>query len=635
MRSILPLLGRPEKLFLSVLLFYLVLVVAGPPGLFRVAVMLAAYGLGIAVAIRWIRRGIVKVIWRLRNRLVVAYVFIALVPVALILTLVGIGGYAVTGQVAIYLVHSELQRRAEDLRMPARLIARTPPEMRERVVRELSSHIRERLPEIELAVRGRGEFHFPSDSNLSGPPAGWQDTDGLIIRDGRIYAWAHVASEASEVTMLAPLSRSYLAGLIPNLGDVSILMVPDLSSQRRGAIPPPVNRFDSELTWLTPIPVALWDSPGASDEHVLVVRSRPSAVLRTVFGQGVNWAQGVFLTMVLAAVMFFAVELVSLVIGVSITRTITQAVHNLYEGTEKIKEGDFSHRIAVSGNDQLAELSASFNGMTENLERLIVVEKEKERLQSEVEIAREVQQQLFPRTVPALKTLQLSGVCRPARMVSGDYYDFLLLHESAVALALGDVAGKGISAALLMAAIQSNLRTQLTAGIATAAAAGGSGGGMPNAFQAADLIGRLNRQLYDTTPPEKYATFFFGLYDDRDTTLTYINAGHLPPILIRGGEPRLLEVTGTVIGAFPFVRYEEERIRLDSGDLLVAYTDGITEPENEYGEMFGEERLTDLLVKHWRESGEAITARIMEAVLQWTGSPELQDDMTVLLARRI
>ena len=126
----------------------------------------------------------------------------------------------------------------------------------------------------------------------------------------------------------------------------------------------------------------------------------------------------------------------------------------------------------MTGKDQLAELSRSFNQMTENLERLLVVAKEKERLQSEIEIAREVQGQLYPRTVPKTKSLRLSAICQPARMVSGDYYDYECIRDTQVALAIGDVAGKGISAALLMATLQSSLRTQLQSWLEVAAAAG-------------------------------------------------------------------------------------------------------------------------------------------------------------------
>jgi sigma-B regulation protein RsbU (phosphoserine phosphatase) len=302
-----------------------------------------------------------------------------------------------------------------------------------------------------------------------------------------------------------------------------------------------------------------------------------------------------------------------------------------------VKGGDFSHRIAVEGNDQLAELGRSFNGMTENLERLIVVEKEQERLKSEIEIAREVQSQLFPSSAPAMKTIELTGVCHPARMVSGDYYDFVRLGDSGLALAIGDVAGKGISAALLMAAIQSAMRTQLTAGIPVhAMAASGSGNGKAHAIlSAVDLVSQLNKQVYANTSAEKYATFYFGLYDDDTRTLTYTNAGHLPPILMRDGRTERLDVTGTVVGAFPFAVYEERRVELHRGDLLVAFTDGIVEPENEYGEAYGEDRLIDLLARYRHRESKEIITRVMETVEQWTGTSELFDDMTILVARGV
>jgi sigma-B regulation protein RsbU (phosphoserine phosphatase) len=272
--------------------------------------------------------------------------------------------------------------------------------------------------------------------------------------------------------------------------------------------------------------------------------------------------------------------------------------------------------------------------MTANLERLIVVEKEKERLQSELEIAREVQMQLFPKENPVLRTAQVLGVCHPARMVSGDYYDFVSLPDSTLALAIGDVAGKGISAALLMAAIQSTMRTQLTAAAPMAVAAGN--GSRVHPIDTAQLVAQLNKQLYANTSPEKYATFCFALYDEPRSMLKYTNAGHLPPILLRNGEPYSeLGVTGTVVGAFPFSRYEEQEIELRSGDLLVAYTDGVVEPENPYGEQFGEDRLKDLLVKYGAQDSDEIVARVMESVEEWTGSSELQDDMTMLVVRRI
>jgi sigma-B regulation protein RsbU (phosphoserine phosphatase) len=148
------------------------------------------------------------------------------------------------------------------------------------------------------------------------------------------------------------------------------------------------------------------------------------------------------------------------------------------------------------------------------------------------------------------------------------------------------------------------------------------------------MVATLNRQLYANTSPEKYATFYFALYDDAVHTLTYTNAGHLPPLLLRQGEFQKLEPNGTVVGAFPSVRYGEQTIALEPRDILVAYTDGIVEPENVYGEMFGEDRLRDLLLRYAPADSSELIARTMEAVVQWTGSSELQDDMTMVVAKR-
>ena len=271
--------------------------------------------------------------------------------------------------------------------------------------------------------------------------------------------------------------------------------------------------------------------------------------------------------------------------------------------------------------------------MTEHLQQLLVVAKEKERLESEIEIAREVQDQLFPRQVPELRTLRIKAVCQPARLVSGDYYDFERVGEAEVALAIADVAGKGISAALLMAALQSSLRVQLQTPVEVLVGPGGGHRG--SGLSTSRLVSNLNRQLYSMTSPEKYATFCLGIYDESSSTFTYTNAGHLSPLLIRDGAAELLDVNGTVVGAFDFSQYTESTIEPHSGDLLVCYTDGVTEPENEYGEMFGEERLIQILIRNAHRREEDIIALVLESVKQWTATEELHDDMTLLLARRV
>lgn len=257
--------------------------------------------------------------------------------------------------------------------------------------------------------------------------------------------------------------------------------------------------------------------------------------------------------------------------------------------------------------------------MSEQLGQFVTVTREKERLQSEVAIAREVQTRLFPLQPPSARTIEMLGVCHAARSVSGDYYDYFASAQGELALALGDVAGKGISAALLMASIQSIMRTQLSEGGAV--------------LTTSAIVARLNRLLYANTSAEKYATFFFGLYNEENRSMTYTNAGHLPPLLIQRDGYRFLEVTGSVVGAFPSLVYEEQTVAVEPGDLLVAYTDGITEPENEYGEDFGAIRLAEVVMRHRTAPANAIVERVLEAVRNWDSASEQADDMTLMIVR--
>jgi len=635
--------GRMEKTFFLLVLLAIALAYLLPSSAIGILVDLAAWIVGFVVAVRLARTGVKKLIWRLRNRLIVAYAFIAMVPIVLILVLVLVSAYGLTGQIALYLINSELDRRTNILRGSANNIAGAPPDQRADVTARTRDFTQRFFPATAVLVHdAAGDYRDPPSATLVLPPAGWKEASGIIVKDRQAYSWAHVNLNGVQVEILAPLSQEFLSDLVPNLGQVNFRDFAETAGELEGPgpapytarIPPKSNFLDLQVNWGSLVPVMFWNSPGNKNNRgLMLVHTRMSAVLGTVFGNNIAlgdmaYGQVIWGAFLVTVTLFLIVELISLIIGVSISRTITSAVHELYEGTRRVKEGDFSHRIPVRGNDQLAELGSSFNTMTENLERLIVVAKEKERLQSELEIAREVQSQLFPKDVPDLKTLQLTGVCNPARVVSGDYYDFMRF-DSSLAFAIGDVAGKGISAALLMAAIQSTMRMQLTTGMPAPSANGSTH------LSTAMMVSRLNKQLYANTSPEKYATFYFALYDENTQTLTYTNAGHLPPILLHQGVPQFLQVTGTVVGAFPFSLYEEKEIGLFSGDLLVAYTDGIIEPENEYGEMFGEQRLTDLLVKNADRDAPELIARVIEAVEQWSGATtELSDDMTILVARR-
>ena len=642
-------LGRVGIAFCVLLLLYVALGWLAPQSGFRLAVGIGLLIAGVWLAIRLIRRAARQTIWRLRNRLLVTYLFISGVPILLVAGLATMGGYSLVSQLAVYLVTTELERRIGSLASVADSVARTDPESRPAVMeRTIDLFYRDRYPGIEVLLREAGgrQIRYPEGAMPPAPLPGWEPTSGVLARDGRFYLWTYGKTSTGDITITAPITRALLASLVPNLGLVDAGRTPNgpvaTIEEARGltsaTLPPAANRLDPDVVWFATLPADDWAHPGnGSEGFFIAVRSRVSAVLGAVFNRKADLAQGVLqFGLILGVIVFVIVEIVSWIIGIGMTRTITGAVHHLYEGTQKVIEGDFSHRIEVDGNDQLAELGRSFNRMTENLERLLVVAKEKERLQSEIEIAREVQNQLFPREVPELRTLRVKAVCQPARMVSGDYYDYEAISDGQIALAIADVAGKGISAALLMAALQSSLRAQLQSVLEAVPALAGGGSGPPTAtVSTSQFVSSLNRQLYATTSAEKYATFCMGVYDEDTSAFTYTNAGHLPPLLVRDGEVEKLEVNGTVVGAFPFALYDESRLKLRSGDLLVFYTDGITEPENAYGEMFGEERLMILLAQNAHHDEDKIIEIVLDGVRQWTASDELQDDMTLLLARRV
>jgi sigma-B regulation protein RsbU (phosphoserine phosphatase) len=598
---------------------------------------------GLAVVYQLARRLARRAIWRLRNRLIVAYLFIAVVPIVLILALVIFTGRGIIGQMAVYLVQTELTRRESYLQGEVRSLIRVPPDDLEPAIERFMQG-RNQLANVEIVVTGPKEVHYPAGSTLQ-PPKAWdtgkdQSFSGLVVRqDGdksNLYILAYIVRGGNWVVALAPVTHELLGSLEKDLGDVNYS--PLMGHIQNSKVPPAVNPFDFRISaFVYPETVPSWESTDDEYDYDLTftVDTRLSAVLKRVFGQKgtgfdrkQSWGDVVMAVFLTISGLFLLLELISLVAGIQLSRSITGAVHELYEGTQHIQKEDFSYRIPVKGNDQLAELTTSFNIMTANLGRLIVVAKEKERLESELAIAREVQNQLFPKDVPYTKTLELKGVCNAARMVSGDYYDFMALPHDSLAFAIGDVAGKGISAALLMATIQSTMRTQINT-------ATFNSNGNYKQPSTAFMVSNLNRQLYANTAPEKYATFYFAMYDEAQHALTYTNAGHLSPMLVRDGKVSLLEPTGTVVGAFPFAVYEEKTISLEHGDMLVCYTDGLVEPENAYGEMYGEERLQELLIKYTRADSSEIIARAMEAVVQWTGSSELQDDMTMVVARRI
>jgi len=539
--------------------------------------------------IRWMRMLSRKLLWRLRNRLIVSYVLFGVVPLVLIVCMTVIGAMVLFGQIGANMVRDEIDRKTDLVYSAARDTALGALYGS----RELLQDIPQRLPRLRtVVISGNKPVPAPSDGLLTEIPAWMPAGFKGIVRDRShimIAAGAQAEASGRSVRVLAyiPIDNGLLAEFNPELGAVSLLNAPD-ESFIRNPQDPQIRLVPVETSGQVAAARGIWDVPvgwpilfsarnwntGNPDRVFMSVFSRLSLIIPHLFrnlGRGMPILGIVFV--VIAAVFLF-VEIISLIISVNLTRTITRSINDLYIGTKHVAKADFSHRIPVRTTDQLSELALSFNGMTDRIQQLVQEVKEKEKLESELEIAREVQSQLFPKNVPKLKTLELAGVCNPARVVSGDYYDFLPVNCRMTAIAIGDIAGKGISAALLMASVQSAMHAQLTAIQET-------DGESPSNFalSTATLVTRLNRQLYESTSPEKYATFYCAVYDDESGQLAYTNAGHLPPILVRQGKTSRLEVNGMVVGIMPDVVYGQSAIDLQPGDLLAAVTTGSRNPK--------------------------------------------------------
>ncbi|MGH9347392.1 MAG: SpoIIE family protein phosphatase [Vicinamibacterales bacterium] len=246
---------------------------------------------------------------------------------------------------------------------------------------------------------------------------------------------------------------------------------------------------------------------------------------------------------------------------------------------------------------------------------------EREKRRRELEIAREVQQRFFPQASPSIPGLEYAGACRPALEVGGDYYDFLTLSPIELGIAVGDVSGKGIPAALLMATLRAFLH--------------GASAGERNL---PEMMLQLNSLIYESSATNRYATFFFGRYNSATRVLDYVNAGHIPPMLFRAcgrhaPDVVRLQAGGPVIGLLPTCRYEQGSVELGSGDVLIAFTDGISEAVNADDEEWGEERLTQAVISARALEPKTLIERIMAVTDCFVGNAPQHDDMTLFIAR--
>ena len=667
----------------ALILLILLHFVPGRPGgfnaLFLFIAVLVCLVFSCIVLYRWL---VNHVLWKVRNRLIVTYLLMGLAPVVLFVTLATIAAYVFAGQFATFAATSELDSAlgrisAENQAFAvhvAHAIARMPTANSvELSDYETANHsIPGRLTvdawednrKLLLLNDGRELPQHNSADPISYPTWSRDGFRGVVRDNGGLFLRAvntrNVAGHRVTFISSAPLDPAMVDLLARGLGvvhiipDVKALAADDsktsirrrrvtpreLAQQTSGAInggtlPEPAFLLDRRITFTAPLNSFDW-AAGQPMHSLISVTSRPALLYAHLFGTAVVVGNVVRYVLITLTVIFAVIELFAFIMAMRLNNTITNAVADLYLATVAIDSGDFAHRIRIKRRDQLGALSTSFNTMSESLERLLEQQREKERMQSELEIAQEVQNNLFPQGEVEMPGLELHGVCRPARTVSGDYYDFLIMGDTDLTLAMGDISGKGISAALLMASLHSAVRAYRFAGEDRHSNGGAlhAVNGSATFSSPGKVLSLLNRHLYRSTQPEKYATLFLAHYNTTTRNLVYSNGGQLPPfVLCANGTVRRLDRGGSVVGLLDNLSYDEGTVTLDPGDILIAYSDGVTEPENEFGE-FGEERLIDMVERHRHLPLAAISQQVMQALRAWIGDQEQPDDITLVLARQ-
>ncbi len=605
-----------------------------------------------------------RLLWSLRNRLIVAGLFIALVPVLLLVLLAVRSASILYSQLASYLLYEDVQRRKDMLADIAEHIAAahgallrgTTEEEAERILAAQSHAVHDReLPGLSI--------EFSDDVTLLHAIASKRQAFAGLVQQEKPFSCGNgnkeqcflaiVSMRAMQdrhglriVTLRVPVNDRLLATVAPDLGAIQLnLMEPYTGGAQQGVL----YTTDSGAKYATTHrivaqnrslqPALLWIDPAVnvvsrldsiyvgSDGKVqpvhpvlAVFSARDSQLSGRMFSSLGELRDTYLILFVLILIAFFVIWAAALITGLALTRQITKAIDELYRATQFVQAGDLSHRVRIERRDQLGVLGESFNLMTSSISNLIEEQKQRQRLENEISIAREVQDQLFPRNLPKIPGVEIEAICKAARAVSGDYYDFIQLSPTHLAIAIADISGKGISAALLMASLQAALRSQvLVAGSET--------------MSTAELVSRLNKHLVRNTGDDRFATFFIAVYDSATRNLRYTNAGHLPSFLISKDSALHLDKGGMVLGVVEDYCYEEGAVIVPPDSLLVGYSDGLVEPENVYGEEFGIRRLQQAAVHVQGATPQVVAESLMTAAEEWAGTPEQADDMTVIVAR--
>ncbi len=361
------------------------------------------------------------------------------------------------------------------------------------------------------------------------------------------------------------------------------------------------------------------------DVLVMSFAMRLKAVAQDFSPDNNFFTSAIMISLGILGIFLLIIQIIAGTFGVRITAGVTGAVRSLHDGTKRLADGDFDTQIDVPNEDEFGDLADSFNTMASAVKRGREEAVARERLERELGLAREIQQRLLPHHMPEVPGFEVAGLSLPSRQVGGDYFDFIDLEEGQMGIAVADVSGKGIPAAMLMSNLQASLQGQLI-----------------HSNRAAEIVERMNELLVRATEPHMFATFFCGILDRTNARFTYTNAGHNPPMLCSAdGSCRELQAGGLILGMLPMQSYGQEEVTLAPGDVIALFTDGITEaastevPEPAEEEQFGEERLLEIVQANRHKSAGEIKDAVMRSVADFTHGVSQSDDITLVVIKRV
>ncbi len=621
-----------------------------------------------------------RLLWRVRRKMLLSYFFIGVVPATLLVLFSLLCGFLLFYNFSSYLVQARLHSLSDRARFLAQSTAleiqRSGGRDTAAIIARRQVNASDENPEVSIAVLpARRDCESSSTASAIGPsvpfaagpwahmapPATvpeWVECRGYA----GVFAYTHKKSDGRDGEDTHLLVRAVAFPDSPRPGYaviVDLLVNSAVRQQLRSetgvemksvTVDPPLKPTDPRplpgrggddgdavassggllSTLVTPAPYRDWNSGAPGALTVTMALSISELYDRISAGEGgVGRALGQGLLVLLFAIgaLFLIIQFMAFIAGLALAKSITGSVHGLFAGTERVRQGDFTHKIAVTSDDQLGELAGSFNSMTASIEDLLIQSAEKKRLEEELRIAHEIQMSLLPQGPLVMPGLSVTALCVPAREVGGDYYDFLPLDDHRVGVLIADVSGKGTSAALYMAELK-GLMLSLSEIHSS-----------PRA-----LLVNANRILKAHLDARSFITVTYAILDMRARTMTYARAGHTPLIYAPGSgggsrDVQILAPDGMVLGLTldngeMFEHHlVEETIRLLPGDLYLFFTDGISEAMNSRDDCFGEGRLGDLVQAHAHLPSDQLRERVLREIAAFVGDAPQHDDMTMILLK--